>query len=271
MARPRQLPEFSEYLRLQAEGQSSSSAADGFGCLASLGLSAAASYFLYVKSGFFAAALGFVGALVVSTIAIYSLLKWMGKPRNQEQKRKRELGDAVKFLSDKARTGSLRKVISPHAAAIFEFSARQWARMRGNLNSPTWSADTLPLHWKQVRDSIETSSNQSMQDLLLMLQPVAGGRFDKDQWFIYYDSALEELNDPSRISPQPIPHKFAHAVELAQKMRKLASEFEGISVKVNESTELRQQLGGRTAVDDALDDLRAFQVAEAELDLDRLP
>lgn len=264
MSRPRQLPNLNSYLKKRSESVSSLSSADGFGCLASLGLGTVASYYTYIETGFIPAFLAFFGAMILSFMALSGVIKKISRPRNQNQERKQRLDKAITALSEKARTGNYRKILDPHAAAILEFASKQWIRIKQNLDDPAWTVQNLPSHWKQVKQNAENSAEQALGDLVLLLSDGPIDQMSKSDWFYVYETCLDALIDPTQAITTP--PEFDVAIDIAQKTRKLASELDAVLEKVKGDSDVRAQLAGRSTIDSMLEELQALQKAEAELD-----
>ncbi|MBX3120387.1 MAG: hypothetical protein KF784_15095 [Fimbriimonadaceae bacterium] len=270
MARPRQLPNLNEYLRERKGKSPSLSAAESFGCMATLGLSVVGSYLFFITAGSAAAFFGFFLSLIVTGFTLHWLTNLITRPKNEDQKRLQSLDKAIEELTERSRSGTLRKILDPHAAAILEYTSKQWARVMKSLADPIWKNDQLSTHWKEARDNAEASMNRAIEDLTIMLTDLPLEQMSKADWFYLYEMSLESLSEPSGTPEITLPSEFASAIDMAKKTDILAHELESVLQRVRESSTLREQLARETSIDSTLAELRALQQAEAELDENHL-
>lgn len=270
MSRPRQLPNLVKYLRAKAGGKPSLSKADGFSCLASMGLSIVTTCLVYLYFGLSTALIAAIPVSALISMLLAGAIRMVTKPKNVDQARLLALGKAFQDLSERSRTGGLRRVLDPYGAAILEFASKQALRIGKCASDAAWSNEQLGSHWEEAKTKAEKSVDQAVEDLVLMMIDRPHEQLSRNDWFYLYETCLDCLDDPNQQPTTLIPEEYAEAAETARKTERLAEELEAALKKLKESDILRRNLAQPSSIDGALEELRLLQKAESELDEDHL-
>lgn len=265
--RSRQYPHLTRFLQsrapaFQRTGMSST------GCFVSA-IAAYGAFFLTLPElGVLRAAL--VSVLVIMPLAAFitnRLFALTTKPRTPEAERAALVNETLMVLHSKSTRRRMGREVDPVAAALLEESARHWTRVQTALSGPFWSSKNLPAHWQGVRDRSWAAANAAMDELILLLRPLALTPPADGPREGVLDAIMEAVFDQARppVNMQ-LPPGFEPARAVAERLKLLAGEVERTSKELAEDQLAQGEVQSATALESCLAELRSLRQAEQELE-----
>jgi hypothetical protein len=159
----------------------------------------------------------------------------------------------------------LHRDLNPAAAQLLEESARNWNRIESSLNTPFWSSEVLPAHWKTIRAQSKNAADSAMEELMVLLRDGYMPNASKPGWEEVIEDVVETYVTGPRRRGGQMPVAFDQAREIAEKLKLLASEVEQSSRQLVTDGQMPTDFSSANALDLALNDFRTVREAEHEL------
>lgn len=219
---------------------------------------------LGVPRGFLAAGVvALAGGLITA-----GLTQGRAQKVGPEESRRRELMSMIRELSDLSSKRRLHRELNPAVSALLEESARFWDRIRTTLASPYWTSEGLSEHWQGVRSRSLAAADAAMDELLLILQPLAFVTPDQARGFEgMVQTMLDTIFEANVQDEEPgLPPGFEPARRVAERLKLLAGEIEKVHSDLLEANSASGEIRSTLAMDACLNELRMLREAEAELE-----
>lgn len=206
-----------------------------------------------------------VGLPVAAALAAWAASKYR-RPKLPKDKRQADISRAASEMRQLASRKRLAKALGPALAPLMEEAARHWSRTMAALNGPLWTGESLPGHWRAVREKAIAAANDAMGDLVLIasshLKPVSSKTYWQE---IVGEMVSIAVGAPSPEGREPIPAGFEAARMIADKLSLLANEVERTAVRAVKEQREDTPLPSASSLDSALEEFRSVHEAEREL------
>jgi hypothetical protein len=286
--RGKRLPHFREYLKkVYSRSDDESSTAAVLGCavvpLAMVGTGLFAAQFMHW--GLAALAGFFVGGPLAGGLLAY-LWHRLARPKTAEEKRRRELTQALDAYRQPAEKGRLHKELDPTAAQLLEAAAYYWEQIGVLLNRPPWvGEESKP--YSAIREQALAAANEAMLEASALCVPCLGkpAKEKKDRLKEAFEDladldiidALEGFRQVARADSAADAHHSPHirlvfepVRQYAEKLKSLNHELEELSAKMMAARPAGATStltgGAATTIDLVLSEIRLVRQAESELD-----
>ncbi|MCK6631408.1 MAG: hypothetical protein L6Q31_03435 [Fimbriimonadaceae bacterium] len=212
-------------------------------------------------------ATAFVGLPLIG-ISLHLILREAFRPKDARSQRIQEMARIYRLLWVTHKQNRLTKDLDPTLAELLDECARHWLRIHRALGGPFWTQETLPVHWKGVRDRAIEASSLAMDDVLLILESHLYKRETKTNWQDVVNEFVEDLLDqpPKRSPTAHLPPEYDPAREVAERLKLLAAEVEQAAKEVLREEAFDEVFGGSKALEACLSELKSIREAETELD-----
>lgn len=266
-SRSKKLPNLSEYVRA-APTRPSFDGVWGIGCLAMC--ASLVSAFVFRDSLGLWGIIGLVAlAFPILPVIFHEIEKRKMEPKNELEKRSQEASELIQRFKGYLDGGRLHRHLEPVAAAVLEQSARNWIRVRDAVQGEVWAHPQLPQHWKDIRDQSLKAANGAMEDIILLLRTSVKTQPKAEDWQVAFTEFFDELLGRDRPPEDTrIPPEFEPAVEIGQKLARLANEVEEASRRLHRDEFVKTQYTSSQSIDVILGELHAINEAETELQQD---
>lgn len=255
-----------------------------FGCAVGLAGVAIATFLL---TKIMATAMAFVMGSVIGLPLLFAFVWWldqhMNTPKNEEQKRKKELSDALSQFSGPIDRRRLHKELDPVAGQLMEACAFYYQKAQVSLAGSAWTSDAGG-HRQALRDQISKALDDAMFEALLLAKPCLG-KPSKDNWKDKLEDALDldvidtlqsltgfKMSDDLR-GMHRSPHiriAFEPLRQIAEKLKLLSAEVEKMTLEASRESVIPGLSGPASSIDLVLGELRSVRQAEDELNQQRL-
>lgn len=180
----------------------------------------------------------------------------------------------VARLHAKKEVSSLHRSINPLAGAILEVGSEYWVRINKALESPFFSEDPVPEHWKKLRSRIRREAEYSMMSLIRSLYGLLhdGQGVEGDLIAELRDKQFADIAELRglltwRAKSRPMPERLFQAIPSAStqlwELMRLAREIEALPLTAIEHPFLFNPLPSR--IDGLLEEMSETRQAEEEL------
>jgi hypothetical protein len=246
----------------------------GLGCVGLLGFAAVGTWasIEFLSWWFAMPALLFSMGLGAGIMTI--LDQAIRQPRDDAERHQVQLHGLFKAIAGMGGK-RIQKEVDPVAAQILEACAIQRERVISSLSSPMWTSRGNNEMWRSVRDESLAAAESAMEEAVVLASPFIGpgrGR-EEDEWYKVVTDFLDKgvgaairrvdrlMAKRAPLDEASVPKALRPAFEVAMKLQALADEVESAA-----ETAMTAPSSAGSSLDQALQNLKAVQEAEQELD-----
>lgn len=214
-------------------------------------------------------------SFVAAPILITALDSSIRQPRTDLERHQVQLHSLLKEIANMGKR-RIEKEIDPVAGQILEACAMQRQRVITALNSAAWTTRASTEPWRSVREQSMQAAESAMEEAIVLSSPFIGPGRGKEEgeWAKVVSDFAEKgvgaairqvdriLSPRPALSDQNVPAPLRPALAVATKLQALADEVE---MGADAATAATVSVAG-SSLDQALQNLRAIQQAEQELD-----
>ncbi len=214
-------------------------------------------------------------SIVVGPVLITALDSSIRQPRSDLERHQVQLHSLLKEIANMGKR-RVEREIDPIAGQILEACAMQRERVLMALNSAAWITRASNEPWRSVREQSLQAAESAMEEAIVLSSPFIGPGRGKEEgeWAKVVSDFAEKgvgaairqvdriLSPRPALSDQNVPAPLRPALAVATKLQALADEVE---MGADAATAATVSAAG-SSLDQALQNLKAIQQAEQELD-----
>jgi hypothetical protein len=204
---------------------------------------------------------------ILATAVTLPLGMWSARnPRPEESadsRRAREARDVAVTMRKCLDLRRLHRDLDEASLTVIEECARYWSKVRTIFDSGFWSQSDLPPAYAAARRQALEAADEGMRDVMLLYGPCLPSDVKGRGAMDYVEEALEQVVFGGPTASH-LPHAFGPAREIADRLRDVATEAEGIAGDISRER-LDETFTGSGSLRATLGELRAIRTAEDEL------